>query len=81
MKKRQWTGIKGYEEEILQGVLYLSMIRDLYDNSIVAYKTGTERRIRLVLDTIRAAKRKEKVTMELQLRSTSQKHSISVCRN
>ena len=25
-----------------QGVLYLSMIRDLYDNSIVAYKTGTE---------------------------------------
>ena len=25
-----------------QGVLYLSMIRDLYDNSIVACKTGTE---------------------------------------
>ena len=25
-----------------QGILYLSMIRDLYDNSIVAYKTGTE---------------------------------------
>lgn len=25
-----------------QGVLYLSIIRDLYDNSIVAYKTGTE---------------------------------------
>lgn len=25
-----------------QGVLYLSMIRDLYDNSIVAYRTGTE---------------------------------------
>ncbi len=25
-----------------QGVLYLSMIRDLFDNSIVAYKTGTE---------------------------------------
>ncbi|MBP1556566.1 MAG: IS3 family transposase, partial [Oscillospiraceae bacterium] len=24
-----------------QGVLYLSMIRDLYDSSIVAYKTGT----------------------------------------
>ena len=23
-----------------QGVLYLSVIRDLYDNSIVAYKTG-----------------------------------------
>ena len=27
-----------------QGVLYLSMIRDLYDNSIVAYKTGTEQK-------------------------------------
>lgn len=25
-----------------QGVSYLSIIRDLYDNSIVAYKTGTE---------------------------------------
>ena len=25
-----------------QGVLYLSVIRDLFDNSIVAYKTGTE---------------------------------------
>lgn len=52
-----------------QGVLYLSMIRDLYDNSIVAYKTGTEQTVRLVLDTIKAAKRKEKVTAELQLHS------------
>ena len=52
-----------------QGVLYLSMIRDLYDNSIVAYKTGTEQYIGLVLDTIRAAKRKETVTAELQLHS------------
>ena len=33
--------------------LYLSMIRDLYDNSIVAYKTGTEQTVNLVLDTIR----------------------------
>ena len=52
-----------------QGVLYLSVIRDLYDNSIVAYKTGTEQNINLVLSTIRAAKRKEKVTAELQLHS------------
>lgn len=52
-----------------QGVLYLSMIRDLYDNSIVAYKTGTEQNINLVLQTIRAAKKKEKVTAELQLHS------------
>ena len=54
-----------------QGVLYLSMIRDLYDSSIVAYKTGTEQTINLVLDTIRLAMRKEKkkVAAELQLHS------------
>ena len=52
-----------------QGVLYLSIIRDLYDNSIVAYKTGTQQTVKLVLDTIKAAKRKEKVTAELQLHS------------
>ena len=52
-----------------QGVLYLSIIRDLYDNSIVAYKTGTQQTVNLVLDTIKTAKRKEKVTAELQLHS------------
>ncbi len=52
-----------------QGVLYLSIIRDLYDNSIIAYKTGTQQTVNLVLDTIKAAKRKEKVTAELQLHS------------
>ena len=54
-----------------QGVLYLSMIRDLYDNSIIAYKTGTEQTINLVLDTIHLAMRKEKmkVAAELQLHS------------
>ena len=52
-----------------QGTLYLSVIRDLYDNSIVAYKTGTEQNINLVLSTIRAAKIKENVTAELQLHS------------
>ena len=52
-----------------QGTLFLSVIRDLYDNSIVAYKTGTEQNVNLVLSTIRAAKRKEKVTAELQLHS------------
>ena len=44
-----------------QGVLYLSMIRDLYDNSIVAYKTGTEQTANLVLDTIRLAIKREKL--------------------
>ena len=54
-----------------QGVLYLSIIRDLYDNSIVAYKTGTEQTVNLVLDTIRLAMRREKkkVAAELQLHS------------
>ena len=54
-----------------QGVLYLSMIRDLYDNSIVSYKTGTRQTVNLVLDTIRLAMKKEKkrVAAELQLHS------------
>ena len=52
-----------------QGTLYLSIIRDLFDNSIVAYKTGTEQNINLVLSTIREAKKREKVTKELQLHS------------
>ena len=54
-----------------EGVLYLSMIRDLYDNSIVAYKTATQQTINLVLDTIRLAMKKEKkrVAAELQLHS------------
>ncbi|MDP4151916.1 MAG: IS3 family transposase, partial [Bacillota bacterium] len=41
---------------------------DLYDNSIVAHKTGTEQTINLVL-TIKVAKEKESVTAELQLHS------------
>ena len=55
----------------IQGVLYLSMIRDLYDNSIVAYKTGTQQTVNLVLDTICLAMKREKkrVAAELQLHS------------
>ena len=54
-----------------EGVLYLSMIRDLYDNSIVSYKTATQQTVNLVLDTIRLAMKKEKkrVAAELQLHS------------
>ena len=52
-----------------QGFLYLSVIRDLFDCSIVAYKTSTTQNINLVLNTIREAKAKEKVTGELQLHS------------
>ena len=54
-----------------EGVLYLSVIRDLYDNSIVAYKTASQQTVSLVLDTIRLAMKKEKkrVAAELQLHS------------
>ncbi len=54
-----------------QGVLYLSMIRDLYDNSIVAYKTGTQQTVNLVLDTIRLAMKrgKKRAAAELHLHS------------
>ena len=52
-----------------QGTLYLSMIRDLFDNSIVAYKTGTEQSINLVMKTIHAARKKEAAAAELQLHS------------
>ena len=52
-----------------QGTLYLSMIRDLFDNSIVAYQTGTEHSINLVLRTVQEARAKEAVTAELHLHS------------
>jgi transposase InsO family protein len=52
-----------------EGVLYLSIIRDLYDNSIVAYKTSATQTVNLVLDTIQIAMKKEKVAAELQLHS------------
>lgn len=52
-----------------QGTLYLSMIRDLFDNSIIAYQTGTEQSVNLVLRTIQDAAAKETVTAELHLHS------------
>ena len=67
---RKWVTDISYIQT-KQGVLYLSMILDFYDNSIVAHKTGTEQTVNLVLDTIRLAMRREKkaVTAELQLHS------------
>ncbi len=56
-----------------QGVLYLSMIRDLYDNSIVAYKTATQQTVNLVLDTIRLAMKQEKKRVAMAAISTSRK--------
>jgi transposase InsO family protein len=54
-----------------QGVLYLSMIRDLYDNSIVAYKAGTQQTVSLVLDTIRLAMKSEKKKVAAELKPHS----------
>ena len=68
-----------------EGVLYLSIIRDLFDNSIFPYKTSTTQNVQFVLETIKAAKRKEKVTGELQLHSdqgfqyTSKQYFKSLC--
>lgn len=49
----------------------MSMIRDLYDNSIVANKTAAQQTVNLVLDTIRLAMKREKkrVAAEVQLHS------------
>ena len=54
-----------------QGALYLSIIRDLHDNSIMAYKTASQQTVNLVLDTIRLAMKAEKkrAAAELQLHS------------
>ena len=50
-----------------QGVIYLSIIKDLYDNYIVAYNIGSENNNRLVLDTLKRAKKE--ITTKLQLHS------------
>ena len=67
---RKWVTDISYIQT-KQGTLYLSMIRDLYDNSIVAYKTAAQQTVNLVLDTIRQAVRREKkkVAAELHLHS------------
>ena len=46
---------------------YLSMIRDLYDRSIVAYRTGTSQTINLVLDTIHLAMKSVKTESRREL--------------
>ena len=38
----------------------MSVIRDLYDNSIVAYKTGTEQNVNLVLSTIEKLRKRRR---------------------
>ena len=50
-----------------EGFVYLSVIKDLYDNFVVAYKIGSENNNNLVYETVKAAKKE--VTAELQLHS------------
>ena len=56
---------------------YLSIIRDLYDNSIVSYHMSKNMTVKLVLDTINKAMKTEKVTEELQLHSDQGSQYVS----
>jgi transposase InsO family protein len=52
-----------------QGVLYLSVIKDLYDGYIVHHETGTDQSVGLVVRTIETALKKESVADGLALHS------------
>ncbi|MCU5274268.1 DDE-type integrase/transposase/recombinase [Bacillus cereus] len=41
--------------------LYLSAIKDLYNNEIVTYETSLRNELKLVLDTLKKAKKKQNV--------------------
>ena len=60
-----------------KGNCYLSVIRDLYDNSIVSYQMSNDMTVKLVLDTIKKAMKKENVTAELQLHSDQGSQYVS----
>lgn len=60
-----------------QGNCYLSVIRDLYDNSIVSYQMSKDMTVKLVLDTIKKAMKKENVAAELQLHSDQGSQYVS----
>ncbi len=47
--------------------MLLSIIRDLFDNSIETYKMSTQQTVNLVLDTIRLAMKKEKKGVAAEL--------------
>ena len=53
---QKWVTDISYIKDGL-GFLHLSLIRNLHDNSIVAYKAATEQNTNLVLSTIREAKK------------------------
>lgn len=60
-----------------QGNCYLSVIRELYDNSSVSYQMSKDMTVKLVLDTIKKAMNKENVTAELPLHSDQGSQYVS----
>ena len=66
--KQKWVTDISYNRT-QQGWAYLSTIKDLFDGFIVAHQLGKENSVRLVTDTIKEAKRKEKVTDEVLIHS------------
>lgn len=52
-----------------QGILYLSVIQDLFDRSIVSYQLSSSPNTELVLETLQEAYRIEKVADRLILHS------------
>ena len=73
---QKWVTVISYIPTA-EGNCYLSVIRDLYDNSIVSYQISKNMTIKFVLDTIHNAMYKEKVTAELQLHSDQGSQYVS----
>ena len=48
------------------------MIQYVFDNSVVAYKTGTQQTVNLVLNTIHPAKKQEKKRVAAELLRSDQ---------
>ena len=75
--KRDFTAIRPNQKWVTdvtyiltrEGWAYLSTIKDLYDNFIVAHQLGRENSVALVQQNLRKAKQKEKVTDGLVLHS------------
>lgn len=66
---RKWVTDITYIPTGQDGMLYLSAVKDLCDGSIVAYKMSGVQSVKLVLETIKEACRKEKVADGLVLHS------------
>jgi len=60
-----------------QGFLYLSVIKDLYDNCIVGYKYGKEMPVSLVINTLQSAIKRVPATDKIVLHSDNGFHYTS----